>query len=73
MKEIDGIGDKKINIIQEAYKDQKEVRNIMMFFQEYGISINHCLKIYKKFKGESIKIVKEKSICINGKYCRYRI
>ena len=59
LKEIEGIGDKKIGIIQESYEDQKEVRNIMMFFQEYGVSINHCLKIYKKFKGESIKIVKE--------------
>lgn len=59
LKEIEGIGDKKIGIIQESYEDQKEVRNIMMFFQEYGISINHCLKIYKKFKSESIRIVKE--------------
>ncbi|NSJ92549.1 AAA family ATPase, partial [Coprococcus sp. MSK.21.13] len=59
LKEIEGIGDKKIGIIQESYEDQKEVRNIMMFFQEYGISINHCLKIYNKFKSESIRIVKE--------------
>lgn len=59
LKEIEGIGDKKISKIQETYEEQKEVRNIIMFFQEYGISINYCIKIYKKFKGESIKIVKQ--------------
>ncbi|PRR80776.1 ATP-dependent RecD-like DNA helicase [Clostridium liquoris] len=59
LKEIDGIGDKKIAIIHESYSKQKELQNIMMFFQNYGVTPNQCIKIYKRFKGESIRIVKE--------------
>lgn len=59
LKEIEGIGDKKISIIYESYSKQKELQNIMMFFQSYGVTPNQCIKIYKRFKGESIRIVKE--------------
>lgn len=59
LKEIEGIGEKKISIIYESYSKQKELQNIMMFFQNYGVTPNQCIKIYKRFKGESIRIVKE--------------
>ncbi|MEW9094432.1 MAG: ATP-dependent RecD-like DNA helicase [Clostridiaceae bacterium] len=59
LKEIEGIGEKKIAIIYKSYGKQKELKNIMMFFQNYGVTTNQCLKIYKRFKGDSIRIVKE--------------
>ncbi|WP_027623690.1 ATP-dependent RecD-like DNA helicase [Clostridium lundense] len=59
LKEIEGIGDKKISIIYESYSKQKELQNIMMFFQSYGVTPNQCIKIYKRFKEESVRMVKE--------------
>lgn len=59
LKEIEGIGDKKIATIQESFNKQRELKNVMMFFQNYGVTTNQCLKIYKKYKNDSIRIVKE--------------
>jgi len=59
LKEIEGIGDKKIAVISESYCKQYEIRNIMIFMQNYGITPNQCGKIYKRFGSDSIKVVKE--------------
>lgn len=59
LKEIEGIGHKKIALICESYNKQNEVRNIMIFLQTYGVTPNQCVKIYKRFGSDSIKIVKE--------------
>lgn len=58
LKEIEGVGDKKIEIIYESYCKQREVKNIMVFLQTYGVTPNQCVKIYKRFGAESIDIVK---------------
>ncbi len=59
LKEIEGIGDKKIAIIYDSYCKQREVKNIMVFLQTYGVTPNQCVKIYKKFGSKSIEIVRE--------------
>lgn len=59
LNEIKGIGTKKIELITKSYTSQREVRNIIMFFQNYGISPNQCMKIYKRFGSNSVNIVKD--------------
>ena len=59
LKEIEGIGAKKITLIYESYSKQNEVRNIMIFLQTYGVTPNQCVKIHKRYGADSIKIVKE--------------
>lgn len=59
LNEIEGIGKKKIKIIYESYSRQREVRNIMVFLQTYGVTANQCVKIYNKYHNESINVVKE--------------
>ncbi|SMC28741.1 exodeoxyribonuclease V alpha subunit [Clostridium acidisoli DSM 12555] len=59
LNEIEGIGEKKIKIIYESYSRQREVRNIMVFLQTYGVTANQCVKIYNKYKSDSIKVVRE--------------
>lgn len=59
LREIEGIGEKKIALICESYSKQNEVRNIMIFLQTYGVTPNQCVKIHKRFGSESIKVVKE--------------
>lgn len=59
LKEIDGVGQKKIELIFQSYSKQREVKTIMIFLQTYGVTPNQCVKIYKKYGAESIKVVKE--------------
>ncbi|WP_040210648.1 ATP-dependent RecD-like DNA helicase [Clostridium polynesiense] len=59
LREIEGIGNKKIEIIKDSYKKQREVQNIMIFLQTYGVTPNQCMKIYKRFGSRSIEIVKQ--------------
>ena len=57
LKEVEGIGEKKYNIIYDSYLESKELKDIIMFFQKHGVTINQCLKIYKKFGPDSQDIV----------------
>lgn len=59
LKEIEGIGDKKIDTISKAYAKQREVRNIMVFLQTYGVTVKQCMKIHKRYGADSINVVKE--------------
>ncbi|GCD08566.1 SF1B family DNA helicase RecD2 [Clostridium tagluense] len=59
LREIDGVGEKKIKLILESYSKQREVKNIMIFLQTYGVTPNQCVKIYKKYGGDSIKVVQD--------------
>ena len=44
--EIDGIGAKKLVLISSSYEKSREVRNIMVFLQSYGVTPTQCMKIY---------------------------
>ncbi len=59
LKEVAGIGEKRVEIIINAWKDQKEISNIMVFLQDKGISANYSTKIYKQYKSEAIAILLE--------------
>lgn len=59
LSEIEGIGEKKIRVIYESYSKQREVKNIMVFLQTYGVTPTQCMKIYKKYGSDSINKVKE--------------
>lgn len=59
LKEIDGIGDKKVEKILEAFKEQRELRDIMIFLQQYDISPSYGVRIYKKYGSETIKVISE--------------
>ncbi len=59
LSEIDGIGKKRIYMIQSAWDEQKEVRSVMLFLQSHGVSTTYAAKIYKMYGQESIHVVKE--------------
>ena len=59
LMEVEGIGKKKFRIIYESYIEQKDLKDIIMFFQAHGVSNNQCLKIYKKFGPTAKDIVSD--------------
>jgi len=56
---VEGIGDKRIEMIKEAWDDQKEIRDVMVFLQDKGVSPTYGAKIFKQYGKESIKVVQD--------------
>lgn len=59
LREVDGIGEKRIAVISQAWHEQKEISQVMVFLQDKGISPAYAVKIYKKYGQESIAVVNE--------------
>lgn len=57
--EVPGIGNKRIRMIAESWERQKEVKNIMLFLQEHGVTTAFAAKIYRQYGNESIAKMKE--------------
>lgn len=56
---VPGIGAKRVERIIIAWKDQREISNIMVFLQNKGISTTYAVKIYKQYKEQSIAVIEE--------------
>lgn len=59
LQEIEGIGKKRIKMIQQAWKDQKKIREVMVFLQSHGVSTGYATKIYKTYRNRSIAVVQQ--------------
>lgn len=59
LNEIPGIGHKRVRMIAESWERQKEVKNVMVFLQEHGVSTAFAAKIYRQYGNESINQMKE--------------
>ena len=57
--EIEGIGKKKLERIQASWSKQKDIRQVMIFLQNCGISPNYAQRIFKVYGQKSIEKVKE--------------
>ena len=49
LREIEGIGQKRVKSIKEAWEEQKAVREVMMFLQTYGVTDALCLALVRKY------------------------
>jgi exodeoxyribonuclease V alpha subunit len=56
---VEGIGKKRIAMIQNAWDEQKEIRDVMMFLQSHGVGSGYATKIFKQYKNRSIAVVTE--------------
>lgn len=59
LAEVKGISDKMAMSIAEQVTEKKEMRQAMMFLQEYGISMNLAVKIYNEYGSKLYSILKE--------------
>lgn len=57
--EVEGIGEKRIGMIQKAWEAQKEIREVMLFLQSHGVTSGYATKIFKQYGDRSIQVVKE--------------
>ena len=59
LQEVDGIGKKRIKMIRDSWERQKEIKNVMLFLQDHGVSTSFAAKIYRQYGNESLEKMKE--------------
>ncbi|MDH4233273.1 MAG: AAA family ATPase, partial [Nitrospirota bacterium] len=59
LNEVEGIGEKRIEMIRTAWAEQKEVREVMLFLQSHEVSSAYAAKIYRQYGKEAVRVVKE--------------
>lgn len=58
LNEVAGIGKVRVEKIRESWEKQKDIKNVMLFLQGYGVSTAYAAKIYRQYGKESIDKVK---------------
>ncbi len=59
LADIAGIGEKRIRMIEKAWEEQKEIRDVMIFLQSHGVGSGYATKIFKEYGNRSISVVKK--------------
>jgi exodeoxyribonuclease V alpha subunit len=54
---VDGIGPKRRERISRAWRDAKQVREIMLFLHGHGVSTSKAVRIFKVYGEEAIEKV----------------
>ena len=55
---VPGIGIKRVAMIKQAWQEQREIKNIMLFLQGHGVGTAFAFRIFKEFGEDSISVVK---------------
>lgn len=57
--EVPGIGPSKADLIGNAWVEQQQIKEVMLFLQSHGVSASLAVKIYKQYGEKSIRVVRE--------------
>src|SRR5947209_338362 len=58
LKEVKGIGPRRIQRIRESWREQKAVRAIMLFLQAHGVGTSRAVRIYKTYGEQAVEMVR---------------
>ncbi len=58
LKEIEGIGDKRIDLISRSWDRNKNIREVMIFLQSHGISNAYAVRIYNHYGDNTLNVLK---------------
>jgi exodeoxyribonuclease V alpha subunit len=57
LSEVPGIAAKRVKMIQQAWAEQKAIKEVMLFLQGHGVSTTYAVKIYKQYGDDAIEVV----------------
>jgi len=57
--QVQGLGPKRIQAISDAWKEQRRVRDVMVFLQSHGVGTGHAVRIYKEYGDDAIQMVRQ--------------
>ena len=55
--EVEGIAGKKLEMISAAWREHRQIREVMIFLQGHGISTLFAVRIFKKYGEKAIELV----------------
>lgn len=58
LAQIKGITEEKAQAISEVFHEQAQLRSIMLYLQQYEISPTYAMKIYKRYKSQTMAVIK---------------
>ncbi len=58
LREVPGIGNHRAEGIAQAWEEQKQIKEIMMFLQGHGVSTSLAVRIYKQYGQNAINVVR---------------
>ena len=64
LEEVEGIGSTRSARIVETWKEQTQVRHIMVFLHSHGVGTSRAFRIYKTYGEEAIEKIREDPYCL---------
>ncbi len=58
LAEVPKLGKKKVELIAEAWDEQRQIKDVMVFLQSHGITTGYAVKIFKTYGQEAIQKVR---------------
>ena len=59
LSEVKGISERKAKEIAAQVAEKRELRQAMIFLQQFGISLNLAIKVYNKYQQDIYRVIKE--------------
>ncbi|MFO7760848.1 MAG: ATP-dependent RecD-like DNA helicase [Desulfobia sp.] len=59
LAEVEGLGEKRLERIKKAWREQKSIQEIMVFLQGHGISATFAVKIFRAYREDASSIVRD--------------
>ena len=59
LTEAPGVGPRRVESIKQAWEEQQEIRNVMLFLQGHGVSAAYSTRIYKTYGQDAVGVVQE--------------
>ncbi|MDF2578018.1 MAG: recd1 [Chlamydiales bacterium] len=57
--EVEGIGQRRLNLIKKSWSEHRAIRDVMLFLQEYNVSPAFAQKIFRNYGENSVVKIKE--------------
>lgn len=64
LAEVEGLGPKRIEKIRTCWSNQKSIREVMLFLQQFGVTPSFAQKIFKCYGNESIEKIRSDPFCL---------
>ena len=57
--QVEGLGPKRVAAIKKAWREQREMSELVLFLESHGIHAGSALKIYRQYGAKSIEVIRE--------------
>lgn len=62
--QVPGLGRKRVQAISEAWREQRSVRDVMVFLQSHGVGSSHAVRIFQRYGDQAIQRVRQDPYCL---------